>query len=305
MSGPSDSSTYSQPDPVHPSLEPPDPKRLRVNWWIGVAILAGMFAIVLVPLLYHALPREIDRWHMALAVERRLEGDLEGAVRSLSRVLENSPDNDELLRQRAEWRLELRDLEAALADITRALELNPRSEAGLFLRSQVYQRLGRHDEALTDWRTLAETNSGFGLTPATILNGRAYARAVAGVELEEALKDVERAIQLSAEDAALLDTRGFIHLLRGDTARALDDMNRAVELAERNHKLMSDALHIGKPPVLDLREFKLTVARHAENVAVIRYHRALVYDELGEAEKAEADRRRVRELGFEPNETLF
>jgi tetratricopeptide (TPR) repeat protein len=272
---------------------------------MGMAIVGGMLAIVLVPLLYHALPREIDRWHMALAIERRLEGDLEGAVRSLSRVLENSPTNDELLRQRAEWRLELRDLEAALADVTRALELNPRAGSGYFLRSQIYQRLDRHDEALADWATLAEGNSAFGLTPATILNGRAYARAVAGVELDEALSDVQQAIQLSGDDPALLDTRGFIHLLRGDTERALDDMNRAVERAERNHQLMIEALNVGRPPVLDLREFKLTVAKHANNVAVLRYHRALVYDGLGEVDKAEADRRRVRELGFEPNEDLF
>ena len=85
---------------------------------------------------------------------------------------------------------------------------------------------------------------------------------------------------------------------------ALGDLDRAVELSEQNHTLYSETL-AKRPPVLDLREFKLTIARQAENVAVIRYHRSLVYDKLGESAKAEEDRRRVRELGFEPNEDLF
>ena len=41
------------------------------------------------------------------------------------------------------------------------------------------------------------------------------------------------------------------------------------------------------------------------NVAVIRYHRALVWEKLGEQDKADADNRRVRELGCEPGPKLF
>jgi tetratricopeptide (TPR) repeat protein len=273
---------------------------------MGVLILACMFAVVAVPVLYHVLPRELDRWHMALAVERRLEGDLEGAVQSLNRVIDSSPDNDELLRQRAEWRTELKDFEAALADANRAVELNARNAWGYFVRSQIYQHLDRHDEALADWKTLVEEKRGFRrLAKSSLLNGRAYARAIAGQQLDEALEDVQQAIEISAEEPALLDTRGFIQLLRGETDSALRDMERAVELAELHHESWSEMLQTGRPGVLDLREFKLDFARNAESVAVIRYHRSLVYDELGESSKAEEDRLRVRELGFEPNEDLF
>jgi tetratricopeptide (TPR) repeat protein len=273
---------------------------------MGVLILSGMFTLAAVPILYHALPREIARWHMAAAQERWLEGDLEGAVKSLSRVIESSPHHAELLRTRSEWRLELRDLDAALVDVTRAIELEPQHVGGYLLRSRIYQRLGRHDEALEDWNTLAEENRGLrAFGRASVLNGRAYARAVAGKELDAALVDIQEAIQIIPDDAALLDTRGFIQLLRGEPERALVDMERAVTLAEREYKAMSDALHTGGAGILDLREHKLDVARLAESVAVLRYHRALVYAELGETSQAEKDLRRVRELGFEPNEQLF
>jgi hypothetical protein len=39
--------------------------------------------------------------------------------------------------------------------------------------------------------------------------------------------------------------------------------------------------------------------------AVIRYHRALVLEALRRPDEAAGDYRRVRELGFEPDEKLF
>jgi hypothetical protein len=40
-------------------------------------------------------------------------------------------------------------------------------------------------------------------------------------------------------------------------------------------------------------------------VAVIRYHRALLFDKIGKPKEAESDRQRVRELGYTPTPSLF
>ena len=40
-------------------------------------------------------------------------------------------------------------------------------------------------------------------------------------------------------------------------------------------------------------------------IAVVVYHRSLLWDKKGDKEKAEADRQRVRELGFTPDKKLF
>jgi len=273
---------------------------------MGVSILVVMFLIAAVPAVYYLLPREIDRWHRALAIERQLEGDLEGAIRSLSRVIASSPDNDEHLLLRAKWQLKIRKLDAALEDATRAIELAPGNAQAYLVRSMIYQHLGRHAEALEDWNTLADrlTRPG-GIPSVYTLNGRAYARAVAGVELDEALAEIEQALERLPHDAAMLDTRGFIHYLRGDLDSALADLGRAVPQVELTYNRMMMTLKTRGAGVLDLRQFKIQVEEYAENVAVIRYHRALVYDALHDADKAEEDRRRVRALGFEPNEGLF
>jgi hypothetical protein len=53
------------------------------------------------------------------------------------------------------------------------------------------------------------------------------------------------------------------------------------------------------------REFNEELEMMRKSLAVIRYHRALVFDALGKTKEAEADRHRVRELGFLPAPSLF
>jgi hypothetical protein len=57
--------------------------------------------------------------------------------------------------------------------------------------------------------------------------------------------------------------------------------------------------------VIDKRAEQLDFARRSQVVAVIRYHRALVLDSLGQQAEAEKDRQRVVDLGFEPGDHLF
>jgi tetratricopeptide (TPR) repeat protein len=59
-----------------------------------------------------------------------------------------------------------------------------------------------------------------------------YARAVANVELEEALKNIELALQLVPPNAAFLDTRGFVHYQLGNDQQALEDLEEAVRRVE-------------------------------------------------------------------------
>ena len=53
------------------------------------------------------------------------------------------------------------------------------------------------------------------------------------------------------------------------------------------------------------QEFKASLEERAQSVAVIRYHRSLVFDALNKPDAAAKDRARVRELGFDPGEHLF
>ena len=195
---------------------------------------------------------------------------------------------------------------AALLDANRALELEPEDPRTLIVRSQIYQYQSRHSDAVADWDRLVElSESGFALPLAVALNGRSYARALGGLELKEALTDIDSALGIEGDNAEMLDTRGFIRHLRGDARARLADLDRAVALIEAAHDKRDNEVANGRIGAVDPREYELSLQQFAKSVAVIRYHRALAYDQLGKNDLAQQDRQRVQQLGFNPGPELF
>ena len=62
------------------------------------------------------------------------------------------------------------------------------------------------------------------------LNGRCWARAMLGSELDKALIDCNAAISAEPKNAAYLDSRGWVNLRLGRYEQALADFDRALSL---------------------------------------------------------------------------
>lgn len=279
----------------------------------SVVILATL-AIVALPLLIYEFPREIARWHAAAAMEAYLDGDLNKALGSLDQAVAWDPQSPDHFRQRAEWKLEAKDLEGSLADANRAVELDPADRLSLTQRSLVYQHLQRHREAIDDWHAIVDlserTRGNSRRSPgdrelADPYNGRAYARALAGLEVEAGLKDVERAIKSYGSHPAYLDTRGYLYYRQGRFEAARADLDSAVNGIEALFSSWPEYVEREKSNAADLRELQLGYKSLRYNVAVIRYHRALVLRKLDLPKLAEEDLKRVRQMGFEPTDQLF
>jgi tetratricopeptide (TPR) repeat protein len=269
-------------------------------WSTRIAVLV-VLAIVLGPILYGGFPHEVASWYAAAAVEHRLNGDWEAAFGLLDRALAWDGEDAAFYSLRADWTFARKDYRGCLDDCDRVLELKPTDSSALVQRTQALQRLGRHEEAIADWSRLVRMHQADSApTRATTLNGLAYARAVGNRDLGQALQDVEQALPLVAPNAAMLDTRGFIHLLRGDLKKAQGDLDLAVAMVEEQLKDAQSATDY-----IDRRRYELALHQEQEGAAVIRYHRALLNEKLGRTEQAKADGLRVRELGFEPGPDLF
>jgi hypothetical protein len=157
-----------------------------------------------------------------------------------------------------------------------------------------------------DWETIQKLNEEAPrLSRAEVLNGLAYARALGNRDVEQGLKEVHEALNSFGENAAMLDTRGFLYYLHGDLKRALADLDKAVDLVEADYALNRKVIAEHHDRLVDLRVAQAEFQNLAANVAVIRYHRALLREKLGDRAGAEADRRRVKKLGYEPGERLF
>ncbi len=192
----------------------------------------------------------------------------------------------------------------ALEDYDRALALEPDHLWALIQRCEVFQHLGRHAEAIRDWKKLMDRHqSASAEQRAVFLNGLAYAQSLdnrKSPELDKALENITQALNLVGQNAAMLDTRGYIHYRRGNLAAAIADLNLAVQRMEQEHKEMQQTRQY-----VDRREFERELQKSRKSLAVIRYHRAVVFDALGKPTEADADRQRVRELGFAPGPSLF
>ena len=62
----------------------------------------------------------------------------------------------------------------------------------------------------------------------TALNGRCWSRALAGQQLDLALRDCDAALRARPKTPAFLDSRGLVELRRGDFAKAIADYDAAL-----------------------------------------------------------------------------
>jgi tetratricopeptide (TPR) repeat protein len=296
---------------------PPRSQSSAVVWLVVLAAAA----IAIGPLLGSGLHRERARWRIATGLEHWLDGDLPAALAELDAAAEIAPDLTQVFELRSQFRIYAADYAGALADAESLLSVNPLNSRGIQLKGDALVYLGRGKEAAELWADFAAVRpSQYDLVSPALLNGVAYYRALGNYELATAWAEINAALQQIGQlgerakatqqwrssQVAFLDTRGYIRYLRGDREGALEDLNLAVFGAERQREEQrlegSNATRLG---MVDPRTIAWQVRDVDRTLAVIRFHRALALEALGRTEEAEKDLRRVRELGFEPDEKLF
>jgi tetratricopeptide (TPR) repeat protein len=191
--------------------------------------------------------------------------DYEHALADLTRACEMEPGEARYLHQRSLIYLQSGQRPLALKDIDQALQLRPDDPEALLLRANLRLADGKSADANTDLQAadhaaageadirLAIGDSYLGedqFAPAIAqfdlwiknhpddskmpdaLNARCWARALWDNELEKAEKDCSAGLKWRAksspEYAAILDSRGLVHLRQGNFAKALVDYDAAL-----------------------------------------------------------------------------
>jgi tetratricopeptide (TPR) repeat protein len=182
--------------------------------------------------------------------------DWPGLVAEADRMLAAIPDSSYAYRIRGIGRMRLNQLDAALADLDAAVRLAPEDAAAYGVRGLVHQtrgddlrafsdfdravtltpqnvdwlqrrgstlhRLARYPDAIADFEAINRLQA----PTATVLNLLCWSRAVWGQQLDQALADCDASLRLS-NSANTLDSRGLVHLKRGDAAAAFADYDAA------------------------------------------------------------------------------
>ena len=289
-----------------------DPRPSRGRWWV----VAVAVALVAVPLLWAEVPAEIARWYLAAAAEAELDEAYGLALEKMDHAIGWNDRDPLLYAYRSALRMTMKDLDGAVEDCNTALDIAPTRSANfaLYQRALAYQRLGTHDLALKDIDQLVEMarqgtqpqvlsgDQVFALDYPASLNLRAYARALAQQDVELGLKDIDEAFRRSGDDdnAAYLDTRGYLRYLAGDLSGALEDAERAVQMRDQ----VMVALE-GQEPVGDQRVWSRQRRQLTEELAVLLQHRGLIHEALQHPEQAAEDLRRAEQYGYSPADGIW
>ena len=184
--------------------------------------------------------------------------DKAGAIADVSKIIELGADEETYL-----WRAglyETIDPKKALADIEAARAIDPSSANAILQLGEIYIKQQRFDEALEivdDALPLQKDPSDLTVLKAeimarsgkstdalalinkanlskpgntTLLNGRCWVKALANVELDTALKDCTKAIELTDSPSIMLDSRGLVYLRMQRYEEAIADVDAALRL---------------------------------------------------------------------------
>lgn len=121
----------------------------------------------------------------------------------------------------------------------RASDRLPGDRNLVFARAGALERLGRFDEAEPLFLELLESDAGDDATA----NYLGYAWADRDTRLEEALELISRAVTAEPENAAYLDSLGWVYYRLGDLGQAEHWLRRAVELGGTDGTVLS---HLGE-----------------------------------------------------------
>ncbi len=193
----------------------------------------------------------------ALAARR----DYERAVKDFSKAVELAPAEPGYLYERARARMSLDQPDQALADLNAAVKLKPQDAQGRLERAmlrfkqedkagaqadldaadaaapkqadlrlqigELYVALDQFDAAVAQFDLWIAVHGEDSRLPAG-LNSRCWASGLAGRSLDKALSDCNAAVRLTRQAPDVLDSRGLVHLRRGEFDRAIADYNAAL-----------------------------------------------------------------------------
>jgi tetratricopeptide (TPR) repeat protein/predicted aspartyl protease len=151
------------------------------------------------------------------------------ALADFEQALTLKPDDLEALMARAGLRLSGGDVAGAGPDLDAADRLAAKAANLRLALGEYYSRSGQMARAIAQYDLWIAAHRGE-IRFASALNGRCWARALLGQELDKALDDCNAALRTNPKVAQFLGSRGMVWLRRGDYKKSMADYDVALRL---------------------------------------------------------------------------
>ncbi|MBC7999633.1 MAG: tetratricopeptide repeat protein [Leptolyngbya sp.] len=195
-------------------------------------------------------------------------GKFQAAIDDCNRAIKFQKDSAEVYSRRAACYTALKKYDLAIADYSKVISILPSSADAYRNRARVYEKKGNKSKAVQDFSMAAKALSG--KLPVGKDTGKTTVLAVQGnkiVDLSTVSTDkFDQAVAKDTEHkSANLMQRATVNMLRGDAAKALEDVN--VVLKGSDADLKKDGLP-PRPKILLLRITAYQkLARHEDAIA--------------------------------------
>jgi tetratricopeptide (TPR) repeat protein len=208
------------------AARPDDAGRLTDRAWLAERLFDWVGAET-----YYARAIAVDASaarYLSRAKLRALRSDHPGALKDAQAAYDLEQGNAEARNQLAAELAEAGQVDESLALLPNDPDVTTENGLSDFLQRVYVLEVGnRHDEALELLDRALEKRG----SSAELRNSRCWYQALRNANLDIALSDCNRAIELASNPAGYLDSRALVHFRRGDFAEARKDYDAALATA--------------------------------------------------------------------------
>jgi tetratricopeptide (TPR) repeat protein len=176
---------------------------------------------------------QVTRGSNAVLSQRRAsgimsqQGETEAALSHLKTFgRENPMYAVDMLQAQAQLLASLERYPEALENYDRVVEYRPDSEPAHLGKAELLLRMGRQDDAIEQYRATVKRWP----KSATSLNALGYTLADRTENYTEAAKLIDKALAMEPDNAAIIDSYGWVLYRQGEYEKALQQLDRAYEL---------------------------------------------------------------------------
>jgi tetratricopeptide (TPR) repeat protein len=156
----------------------------------------------------------------------RKQNKMGEAIRILEESIQAKPNEEDLYLLLAEVFEKENQLEMALTTLKRGLEKNENPQGIHFQMGALYDKMGDFDKMVAEMKEVLRLNPNH----ADALNYLGYSYSERGIQLEEALNLIQKAMELKPNMGYITDSLGWVYYKLGDYKRAVTELEKASQL---------------------------------------------------------------------------
>ena len=289
-------------------------------------MIAGFSSLLLLPLVMYGCGPEWARWDAAQAVIAYDRGDMDQAIFQLTTAVQRSPRDPSLKISLAKKLIESGRGDEAEVLCDEILARFPDNDPALITKANSQQAQGNFRLALDTFNLRARQRNWTISRRPDKLNERAYFRALAGVQLDDAKQDIDVACAIVSQSSfgslpwtlrlfqRSLAASGIVAMEIGMTQQAVPHLSDAIDILRRvlhesNIELNREIIEltVGEYPpnhekANSQNEFRDLIRNSEQTLATLLTVRALAYQQLGSDDLCDQDRAEVRDLALDCDE---